>query len=228
MPTTLNTQGTITTSTGTVTLSGLTGTNRIMCGVYAAQGQTYSGASVVVEGSNDGTNYVVIPLLRMDTGVMEANVVQLNTSECRGWESQQSGTWSKVRVRATALSAGTISVGIATSADPTRTVTKTPAAEVLQSTGGRYKTYLAAAAGTPSVVMSSQARLCKVIVLSSGSAATTVYDNAAAASGDKVLVVPANPTIGAVYDVQVPCVNGITVDQTTNTSAICLTYLPLQ
>ena len=229
MPITLNTQGTITTSTGTVTLKGLTGSNRVMIGVFAAPSQSYSGAQVVLEGSNDGSTFTPIPMYRMDAGgVPEANIVTLATNDARAWESQQAGTWSQVRVRATALGSGTISVNIATTSDNTRTVTQQTKSEDLFTTGGRYNAYLAAAAGTPSVIMSSPARLCKVIVLSSGSASTTIYDNASAASGNKVLVIPATPTVGTVYDIQVPCQNGITVDETTNTSSICLTFLPLQ
>ena len=46
--------------------------------------------------------------------------------------------------------------------------------------------------------------------------------------GFKVTLQPeddqANPTVGVVYDVQLPCANGVYVAGATNTSQLCVTY----
>ena len=91
------------------------------------------------------------------------------------------------------------------------------------SNGGQYAAAVAAGASGAAVVLAGNGRLCKVIVMTSGSAATDIYDNTAA-SGTKVLTIPANPTVGAIYDVQLPVTTGIFPAGTTNTSALTITY----
>jgi hypothetical protein len=53
--------------------------------------------------------------------------------------------------------------------------------------------------GATFVVKASPGRLMKVIVTAVGTAATTFFDNSSAASGNKLLAIPASPTLGAVY-----------------------------
>ena len=91
------------------------------------------------------------------------------------------------------------------------------------SNGGQYAAAVAAGASGAAVVLTGAGRLCKVIVMTSGSAATDIYDNTAA-SGTKVLTIPANPTVGAIYDAQLPVTTGIFPAGTTNTSALTITY----
>jgi len=90
--------------------------------------------------------------------------------------------------------------------------------------GGQYSTTVAAGTGGAAVVSAEPGRLCKVVVLSSGSAATDIYDNASAASGTKLFTVPANPTIGTLYNVQMPAANGVFNAGVTNSSQLCITY----
>lgn len=92
---------------------------------------------------------------------------------------------------------------------------------MVQTNGGQYAQAVAAATAT--AVLSGAGRLCKVIVVTSGSAAITLYDNTAA-SGTVACIIPANPTVGAVYDVQIPVTTGIYAGGTTNTSALTVTY----
>lgn len=59
-------------------------------------------------------------------------------------------------------------------------------------------------------VKPSAGRLLKVVVTTAMSAAaTTIYDNASAASGTILFVVPASAAVGNVYTIDLPAVNGI-------------------
>jgi hypothetical protein len=84
---------------------------------------------------------------------------------------------------------------------------------------------VAAGAGTAAVaVKNSPGRLCKVVVVATGTAAVSIYDNASAASGSVLLTIPANAATGTVYDVGEIAANGITVGQVSNSPALALTY----
>jgi hypothetical protein len=59
-------------------------------------------------------------------------------------------------------------------------------------------------------VKASAGRLLKVIITTTMSAAaTTIYDNASAASGTILFVIPASATAGTIYDVNLPALAGI-------------------
>jgi len=59
-------------------------------------------------------------------------------------------------------------------------------------------------------VKASAGRLLKIVITTAMSAAaTTIYDNASAASGTILFVIPASATAGSVYDVNLPAANGI-------------------
>lgn len=92
-----------------------------------------------------------------------------------------------------------------------------------QSTGGQFRSAHAAGAGGASAALTGRGRLCRVVVMTSGSAATDLYDNTAA-SGTKVATIPASPTVGAVYDFQIPVDTGIFVAGATNTSGLTVTF----
>lgn len=60
------------------------------------------------------------------------------------------------------------------------------------------------------VVKNAPGRLIRIVVTTAMSAAaTTIYDNASAASGTILFVIPASATQGTVYTVDLPAVNGI-------------------
>lgn len=94
---------------------------------------------------------------------------------------------------------------------------------IRNSDGGQY--YSTAAAATLNSI-AEPCLACKVIVLTAGSAATSFYDNASAISGTVVFTIPANPTVGTIYDVQIPLTNGLSWG-TTNTSSVTVTYSKL-
>lgn len=60
------------------------------------------------------------------------------------------------------------------------------------------------------VVKPSAGRLLKAIVTTViGAGAVSIYDNASAASGTLLMVIPAAAAVGTIYDIQLPAVNGI-------------------
>lgn len=92
------------------------------------------------------------------------------------------------------------------------------------SYGGQHTSYHAAGASGAAAALAAPGRLCRVVVLAAGTAATNIYDNASAASGTKLYTLPASPTVGTIYDLQFPAANGIYVGGATNTSSILVTY----
>jgi len=60
------------------------------------------------------------------------------------------------------------------------------------------------------IVKASPGRLCTVIVTTVLSAAPiTFYDNASAATGNVLFVIPASATVGTIYKPEISAVNGI-------------------
>ncbi len=94
----------------------------------------------------------------------------------------------------------------------------------LITNGGQFNSKHAAGSSGAGAALATPGRLCKISVITSGSAATLIYDNASAASGTLLYSVKANPTVGTVIDLNLPCANGIYVAGATNTSALCVTY----
>src|SRR5215470_13069175 len=60
------------------------------------------------------------------------------------------------------------------------------------NTGGSLSAFVPANNNATFVVKNASGRLMKVTVTATGTAAATFYDNASAASGNKLLIVPAN------------------------------------
>lgn len=82
---------------------------------------------------------------------------------------------------------------------------------------------VAAAAGVV-VVKAQPGRLAQVVVTASGTGVVTFYDNASAASGTVLFVVPASAPVGTTYTVNMPAVNGITANAAASSSAVTVLY----
>lgn len=78
------------------------------------------------------------------------------------------------------------------------------------------------AAGTVTV-KAGAGRLLKAVVTASAAGIVTIYDNTAG-SGTVLLTIPASPTVGTVYDVNLPAVNGITVVAAATPSSVTIGY----
>ena len=89
------------------------------------------------------------------------------------------------------------------------------------STGGLYTESVTPTAQT--VVKASMGRLCKVLVtVANGANAILIYDNASAASGTVVGIIPASAAVGSIYDFQMPCLNGITIAATVGAGTLTI------
>ncbi|GGX40619.1 hypothetical protein GCM10010341_73200 [Streptomyces noursei] len=92
------------------------------------------------------------------------------------------------------------------------------------SIGGTATVPIAAGAGTV-VVKGAAGRLCRVVVTAAGSTgAVTFYDNASAASGTVLAVVPGGAGVGTVYEIQMPAANGIVASAAASSVALTVAY----
>jgi hypothetical protein len=81
------------------------------------------------------------------------------------------------------------------------------------------------ASGGVQVVKAGAGRLLKVIVLvATATTLCTVYDNASTNSGTPLIVIPAATAAGTVYDINLPVVNGITVNGAASAGTLAFGY----
>lgn len=89
---------------------------------------------------------------------------------------------------------------------------------------GAHTVAVAAAGGTV-VVKGVAGRLCRAIVTTAGTTgAVTFYDNASAASGTVLGVVPGAATAGTVFEFQAPTVNGIVASAAASSAAVTVVF----
>ncbi|QBD76178.1 hypothetical protein EPA93_09215 [Ktedonosporobacter rubrisoli] len=92
------------------------------------------------------------------------------------------------------------------------------------SNGGRATIAIAAGMATDTVVKAAAGRLCRVLVTAAGTALLIIYDNASGHTGTIIGILPANPAVGAVFDFQLPAINGITVAGNASNPGITVSY----
>lgn len=70
-----------------------------------------------------------------------------------------------------------------------------------------------AAGSSTTTLKSTPGRLCRAVVTAAGTSTDniTIYDNASAGSGLVLAVIPGGGTVGAVFAIDMPAQNGITV-----------------
>lgn len=96
---------------------------------------------------------------------------------------------------------------------------------VVSFTGGSATKQVAAGAGTV-VVFGKNTRLCRVVVISAGtSGAVTFYDNASAASGTILGVVPGTAAVGSVFEFQMPAQFGIVASAAASSVGCTVCYV---
>jgi len=79
--------------------------------------------------------------------------------------------------------------------------------------------------GQLNTVKQSAGRLVRITVTTvTASAVVTCYDNASAASGTILQVIPIAAAVGTTYVIDLPAVNGITIQSTGATGAITVGY----
>jgi hypothetical protein len=92
--------------------------------------------------------------------------------------------------------------------------------------GGTTTATIVAGTGTTvQVVKASAGRLYRVLVTGATStAALTFYDNASAASGTVIGIVPSGATTGQSFDIQMPANNGITAGLLSGSASVTVSY----
>lgn len=94
-------------------------------------------------------------------------------------------------------------------------------------TGGPTTTFTQPANTVGAVVgKNSAGRLWSAVVTTTGTAGLDIYDNASTGSGTKLLSIPANATVGTVYNFTngTPAANGITSNGVANCPAVTISY----
>lgn len=211
---------TISTATGTAVLP-LTGENATVALIYG----TYTGFTCVFEASQDGTLYFPVFAIRSDSQTIEDGTLSPPNSSTRSW-ILPNGIWSKLRLRATALSTGTVNV-VFTSGPGTFPLALPNTPRYFASNVGNATIGLAAGSGAANVVLvaSGPGILHSVQVTTAGATAGLIlYDNATTNSGVQLYQSAATYALGTQTLLNVVFQNGITARQASTTAACTLSY----
>lgn len=213
-----STTGSITTATSKVSL-GLSGESAIGVCVFSG---TYTGVTVVFEGTNDGTNWFLLPVVTTDT--LQPVAASSLTLASNGTKAVYflAGTIQQVRVRATAWSTGTANVNIN---EMKGSLPKIPALYQQNTLNNVAKSTVAQAAGVGSTNFSlatGAGVLQRYVVTTAGGAATSIsfYDTAGTSTAglQPIYTSAQAEALGTVKEVNIPFVNGLMI-ATVNTSA---------
>jgi hypothetical protein len=93
------------------------------------------------------------------------------------------------------------------------------------SSGGLTATAVASGTSADTVIKATPGRLCRVLVTVTNTNPMNIYDNASAGSGTVIGCLPASPTVGNVYDFQMPAANGITVDGHASNPGVTISFM---
>ena len=204
--------------------------------------QTSGGTKIAVVAAGAGTADVVVSALPgrinkvLVTVSASSAALELydHASASSGakllWKSATDATAGDVITLDIPVTNGIVAKQVSNSAGVTISYTEDESSDALVdksqlvTSGGQFTSYHAAAGSGAGAALAAPGRLCKVSVLTSASAVTHIYDNDDAASGNKLFTLKASPTIGTVYDLQVPASAGIYVGGATNTSSLLVTY----
>jgi VCBS repeat-containing protein len=214
------TTGTLTTSTGTFPV-GLQGDQYTIFLIYG----TYTGFTFVFEGTYDGTNWFQIYGIRTDNQAYESGTLSPPSNASRAW-LVFNGIWNQLRIRATALSTGSVSV--AATAGPGELPTKLPnnLQYSLSNCGTATVNVPAGSGAANSVAVASGPGILHTIqVTTAGATAGAIlYDNATTNSGTILYTSAATYALGTQTPLNVVFQNGITVRQAATTAAMTLVY----
>ncbi len=220
--------GTLTAGGQAVTLTGLTGVNVILAGIGAGgTGNVYVGATLILEGSYDGTTFKPIRTLRLGTNYPDGYNAVMADNDTRAWRSIVSSDWVSVRLRAVALTSGTVSVILSAVSDGQSIYPPCP--ELLFSQGGTQSVAVGAGGSGDSVVVCAcPARLNRVCISTATPSAIAIFfDNPTTGSGSALFTTLANAPLGTIYDVGMPFLTGITVLRASGSPQMGVSYTPM-
>ena len=170
---------------------------------------TWSG-TLTSAFSNDGVNFVSAAIIPID-GVNTFTIPRLTFTVNDIYSIPVRGQFFRCRMTSYTSGTATGTLGLFT----TTTALEELVAFAQQSTSpwivsGSNNNFVQAAGGGLTVGKASAGLLVGGIVTATGTVGLTVYDNASAASGTQLLVIPANPTVGQLFPVNGWAKNGIT------------------
>lgn len=203
---------TIATSTGTVEL----GVRDTKSGTIVAVSGTHSGFTVVFEGTRDGSVWFKLPTVRLASGFLEVRSAALPDNYTGAWYVAN-GLFTKVRVRATARTSGTLAVTL-TNGDM-KTLATAGHRALLENTGKKTVYFAAGSGAANSVLVSSGPGILHGIIVNTAGATAgmIIYDNATTNSGTIVYKSADTHAIGA-YAIGMPFVNGLTLRKASTTA----------
>lgn len=220
-----STTGSITTATSKVAL-GLSGEAAI--GVIVFSG-TYTGVTVTFEGTNDGTNWFLLPVVATDTlQSIASSSLTLATNATKAVYFL-AGTVQQVRVRATAWSTGTANVAINEMKGELPAI---PAIYQQNTLNNIAKSTVAQVAGVGSnnfsLVGSGPGVLQRYVVTTTGGAATSIsfYDTAGTSTAglQPIYVSAQAEALGTVKEVNIPFTTGLMIATVNTSAAVTVAY----
>lgn len=192
-------------------------------------GGTYSG-TLTFQGSNDNVIYRSIALNQMDApGTITTTTSSTNVSYYCSFL-----TYRYLRIRMTSYSSGSATgvlelytypiapngVSAAQSGawtiQPGNTVNTSP----WLTTWANNRVNIAANTTTDTVLKNTAGYLVTAVVIATGTAGLTFYDNATVGSGTPLLAIPANAAVGSIYTIPGKAFNGITAGGAANCPSV--------
>lgn len=82
---------------------------------------------------------------------------------------------------------------------------------MIDRNGGSNTTAIAAGVASNTLVKGGYARLCTILVTTTGTNSLTIYDSSSATSGTIIGALPVSPAVGTILRLQMPAINGILV-----------------
>jgi len=192
-------------------------------------GGTYSG-TLTFQGSNDNVIFRSIALNQMDI----PGTITTTTSSTNVTYYCATLAYRYIRIRMTSYVSGTATgtlelytYPIATNgvyASQNSTWTVQPGNSVNTTpwltTWANNRVNIAANTTTDTVIKGSAGYLVTAVVITTGTAGLTIYDNATAGSGLPLLAIPANAPVGSIYTIPGKANNGITAGGAANCPSV--------
>ncbi len=102
-----------------------------------------------------------------------------------------------------------------------------PGTPLLMTTGGTATVAVLTGTAGSAVIKASAGRVCRALVTSAGTSTDnlTIYDNASAASGTILAIIPGGTAVGTVVDINMPAANGIYASNVASGPAVTLSYV---
>lgn len=215
--------GTITAVNGTVVM-GLNGSPLLLVQLTG----TYSGVSVVIEGSNNGVNYFPLDVAKSGYLSTVYGTIVLATNQSVAYvASVAEFLW--IHVRATAYGSGTVKVLMVNTGGQSP-IAESAGYNLTNSNVAKNTFTLVAGTGSVDVpVVNGSGILHRVTCNTTPTAALSLCDSATTSSATPVLYTTGTtvPAQGTVVELNVPFANGLTASQASGSAGLTIAYTPV-